>query len=39
MIQCAAAMSEAWAALGAVGGIPDSCWMWRRDGALDRARR
>jgi len=38
MIQCAAAMSEAWAALGVVGGIPDSCWMWRRDGALDRAR-
>jgi hypothetical protein len=39
MIQCAAAMSEAWAALGVVGGIPDSCWMWRRAGALDRARR
>ena len=21
------------------GGMPDSCYMWRRDGALDRARR
>jgi hypothetical protein len=44
MIQCAAAMSEVWIAASAqhpaagVGGLVDSCWMWRRDGALDRAR-
>ncbi len=45
MIQCAAAMTEAWQAaardarsLVGISGLPDSCWMWRRDGALTRAR-
>jgi len=44
-IQCAGALSERWPALfqnhpsvvGA-GGIVDSCYMWRRDGALGRLR-
>jgi hypothetical protein len=45
LIQCAAAMSEAWplaarqsASLVGIGGLPDSCYMWRRDGALARTR-
>jgi hypothetical protein len=45
VIQCSAALSEAWAhaykanaSLVGMGGLPDSCWMWRRDGALTRAR-
>jgi hypothetical protein len=40
LVQCAAAMSEAWslANRGGVGAMPDSCYMWRRDGALMRAR-
>jgi hypothetical protein len=45
LVQCAAALSEQWPAMFAMdpsrvgmGGLPDSCWMWRRDGALDRAR-
>jgi hypothetical protein len=45
MIQCAAALSEDWVlaarknpSLVGIGGLPDSCWMWRRDGALIRAR-
>jgi hypothetical protein len=45
VVQCAAAMLEAApvAALGSpslvgMGGLPDSCFMWRRDGALARAR-
>jgi hypothetical protein len=40
-----AAFSDRWgvAALGnasaiGMGGIPDSCFMWRKGGALDRAR-
>ncbi len=44
-VQCAAALSEPWAILFkesasvvAMGGFPDSCYMWRRGGALDRAR-
>jgi hypothetical protein len=44
-IQVCAALSEKWptAAVDAdslvgMGGIPDSCYMWRRGGALDRAR-
>ena len=45
MVQCMAALSEAWS-LGAarhpsligMGGLPDSCYMWRRDGVLTRAR-
>jgi hypothetical protein len=45
LIQCMAALSEGWA-LGAahapsvvgIGGLPDSCWMWRADGPLARIR-
>ena len=44
-IQVCAALSDKWpeAAMGSdslvgMGGIPDSCYMWRRGGALDRAR-
>jgi hypothetical protein len=43
--QCMAAFSENWPVLAlqnpsqiGMGGIPDSCFMWRRGGALDRAR-
>ncbi len=43
--QCLAAASETWARDGrmdrgmvGLGGLPDSCYMWRRGGALDRAR-
>ena len=38
LVQCAAAMVEAAPSLAGIGGLPDSCWMWRRDGALTRAR-
>jgi hypothetical protein len=45
LVQCAAALSDPWAVLYranpsevALGGLPDSCYMWRRDGALDRLR-
>ena len=45
LVQCAAAMSEAWPlaaranpSLIGMGGLPDSCYMWRRDGVLMRAR-
>jgi hypothetical protein len=45
LVQCAAALSDPWAARYrtnpseiALGGLPDSCYMWRRDGALDRRR-
>jgi hypothetical protein len=45
LYQCVAALSEEWPALAlrnpsqiGMGGIPDSCFMWRRGGALDRAR-
>jgi hypothetical protein len=45
LVQCAAALSDPWAALYrtnpseiALGGLPDSCYMWRRGGALDRLR-
>jgi len=43
MIQCFAAL-DFWTmfpdggAAAATGGQPDSCWMWRRDGALGRER-
>ncbi len=45
LYQCMAALSERWSiaaldnesAMG-MGGIPDSCFMWRRGGALDQAR-
>jgi hypothetical protein len=45
-VQCAAGLSEPWAVayLGsasvvAMGGFPDSCYMWRRGGALDERRQ
>jgi hypothetical protein len=45
LVQCAAAMSDAFVAaaraapsLVGVGGLDDSCYMWRRDGALACAR-
>jgi len=45
LIQCAAALSEGWPlrakqspSLMATGGLPDSCYMWRRDGALAKTR-
>jgi hypothetical protein len=44
-IQVCGAMSEHWLARAAaadsllgMGGLPDSCYMWRRGGALDRLR-
>ncbi|MGH7893828.1 MAG: hypothetical protein ACREQL_04120, partial [Candidatus Binatia bacterium] len=46
LIQCVAALSDAWPAMAAAGGWivgmsgrPDSCYMWRADGSLQRARR
>ncbi len=43
-LQCMGAMSESWPAeaqrrraVVATGGMPDACWMWRRDGPLSRA--
>jgi hypothetical protein len=45
LIQCVAALSDAWPAMAArnrwivgMGGHPDSCYMWRAGGALQRAR-
>jgi hypothetical protein len=45
LIQCSAALSDAWPlaaqanpSLIGMQGLPDSCYMWRRDGALLRAR-
>jgi hypothetical protein len=44
LIQCVAALSEGWVLAAqanpavAVGGLPDSCYMWRRGGGLLRAR-
>jgi DUF2889 family protein len=45
LIQCVAALSDSWPALAAnnqwvigMGGRPDSCYMWRAGGALQRAR-
>lgn len=45
LVQCAAAISEPWAgafqahpSVVAMGGLPDSCYMWRREGALGQAR-
>lgn len=43
MIQCFAAL-DVWQLFddggiaAETGGLPDACWMWRRDGALARAR-
>lgn len=44
-IQVCGAMSEHWLGRAAaadsvlgMGGLPDSCYMWRRDGALERLR-
>jgi hypothetical protein len=46
LIQITAALSEDWPAQASrtrsivgIAGIPDSCYMWRRDGALHKARR
>jgi hypothetical protein len=43
LVQCLAALADtlplaarASGALGGIGGLPDSCWMWRRGGALSR---
>jgi len=43
-LQCMGTLSERWPvearrrrSLVATGGMPDSCWMWRRDGPLTRA--
>lgn len=45
MIQVNAALSESWPAVArqqnwfvGMGGFPDSCYMWRRGGPLERAR-
>jgi hypothetical protein len=45
LIQTLAALTDDWAALAAerrwvvgMSGRPDSCWMWRADGPLQRAR-
>jgi hypothetical protein len=45
LFQCMAVLSEGWPlaadrsrSLLGLGGVPDSCFMWRRGGALDRAR-
>ena len=45
LVQCMAALSDVWLAsaqanptLVGMGGLSDSCYMWRRDGALQRAR-
>jgi hypothetical protein len=45
LIQCVAALSDAWPAMAAeggwiigMGGRPDSCYMWRAGGPLQRAR-
>ncbi len=45
LIQVFAALSEGWPAVAqgegwllGMGGRPDSCWMWRRGGALEAAR-
>ncbi len=46
LVQCAAAVSDPWAVAAqrerwfvGLGGAPDSCYMWRSGGALDRARK
>jgi hypothetical protein len=45
LVQCAAAMSDGWAlafrtdpSVVGMGGLADSCYMWRKDGALEKAR-
>ncbi|HZP40365.1 MAG TPA: DUF2889 domain-containing protein [Candidatus Binatia bacterium] len=45
LVQCVAALSERFPEVArmnptrvGIGGLPDSCWMWRRDGALQRVR-
>ncbi len=45
VIQCVATLSETWPRVAlssdsrlGIGGLPDSCYMWRRGGALIRAR-
>jgi len=46
LVQCGGALSESWPLLArdspsllGIAGIPDSCYMWRCDGALHRSRR
>jgi len=46
IVQCWAARSDVWPTMAergggvvGLGGLPDSCYMWRRDGTLQRARR
>lgn len=46
MLQCFAALSDGWLAAArntdsiiGMGGMPDSCYMWRRGGALDKTRK
>jgi hypothetical protein len=46
LIQCVAAVSDPWAVAAkqqrwfvGLGGQPDSCYMWRAGGALDRGRK
>src|SRR5262249_42983647 len=46
MIQCFATMSDVWLrntrdadSLIGMGGIADSCYMWRRGGGLDQSRK
>jgi hypothetical protein len=44
LFQCVGALSEGWPAaakqspslMGSTGGLPDSCYIWRRGGALNR---
>jgi hypothetical protein len=45
LVQCSAALSDTWVAAASsspsfvgLGGLPDSCYMWRRDGVLARTR-
>lgn len=45
LVQCMAALSETWPLAAqrsdsrvGIGGLPDSCYMWRRGGALGRAQ-
>jgi len=45
LVQCLAALADrllslagANRSLTGLGGLPDSCYMWRRDGALGRSR-
>ena len=46
LVQCAATLAEGWmvaaqrsSSIVGMGALPDSCYMWRRGGALWRARQ